>query len=124
MKMTCKDCLHCEVCDYWYKETYPNEPIHDGSICRDFKNKANFVELPYAIGTPVWRLIFWHNSPPEIMEGKVSMIQQKADRSWKIRVSVPKRWTDDFKEEDFGKYVFLSKEAAEATLAEEVNKHD
>ena len=122
--MTCKDCLHCEVCDYWYKDMYPNEQIYDGSICRDFKNKANFVELPYAIGTPVWRLRFWFNSQPDIKEGKVSMIQQKADKSWKIRVSVPNYGTDDFKEEDFGKYVFLSKEAAEAALAEEVNKHD
>lgn len=122
--MTCKDCVHCEVCNYWYKEAYPNEPIPDSSVCKDFKNKANFVELPYAIGTPVWKLVFWYNSPPEIMEGKVSMIQQKADRSWKIRVSVPKRWTDDYKEEDFGKYVFLSKEAAEIALSAELSKKE
>jgi hypothetical protein len=43
------------------------------------------------------------------------MIQQKADKSWKIRVST-KYGTDDLKAGDIGEYVFFSENAAKAAL--------
>lgn len=115
--MTCIDCLYCEICDYWYDAAYSTEPEEwDGQVCKYFKNKSNFIELPCVIGQPVWKLFTWPSHPAEILDGRVSMIQQKADRSWKIRIST-KYGTDDLKAEDLGKWVFLNKEAAEEALA-------
>ena len=39
--MTCKDCFHYGVCIWTQVET------KDMKNCKDFKNKADFVELPY-----------------------------------------------------------------------------
>ena len=123
LKYTCKDCVHCEVCDYWYKEAYPNDPEpNDYSICRDFKNKNNFIEVPCTIGQPMWRLVEY---TPEIQESKVSMIQQKVDKTLKFRVSIcGQGYTCDYKAEDIGKNIFLSKTEALAALtkAEETNE--
>lgn len=114
--MTCKDCVHCEVCDYWYKEAYPHDhEKSDCGICRYFKNKNTCIEVPCIIGQTMWRLCTWYRSPAEIVESRVSMIQQKADKSWKFRIS-NKYGTDDFKADEIGKYVFLTKEAAEEAL--------
>ena len=115
--MTCKDCLHCDVCDYWHKEAYPHDhEVSDYSICRDFKNKNAYVEVPCVIGQTVWRLCTWFKSPAEIVESRVSMIQQKADKSWKFRIS-NRYGTCDFKAEEIGQYVFITKEEAEEALA-------
>jgi hypothetical protein len=64
----------------------------------------------------VWKLCTWYRSPAEILDGRVSMIQQKADKSWKIRIS-NRYGTEDFKAGDVGTYIFLTKEAAEEALA-------
>lgn len=55
--MTCKDCIHYGVC---------NEPLNaDWCIgrdsvethCEDFADKSRFVELPFAIGQTVYRIV-------------------------------------------------------------------
>ena len=48
------------------------------------------------------------------------MLQQKADKSWKFRIS-NRYGTCDFKVDDIGKLVFFNKEEADAALAS-VNK--
>ena len=40
--MTCKDCVHYEVCKIWCGEA--NIPM--STDCDFFKNKADFVEIP------------------------------------------------------------------------------
>ena len=119
LKYTCKDCLHCEVCDYWHKEAYSDDPEpNDYSICRDFKNKNNFIEVPCVIGQTMWRLVEYTQEIREIQESKVSMIQQKADKTLKIRVSIcGQGYTCDYKTEDIGKKIFLSETAALAALS-------
>lgn len=115
--MTCKDCLHCEVCDFWEKETYNAEPAEwDGSICKYFLNKGRMAEVPCIIGQPMWKLCTWYHAPAEILESRVSMIQQKVNGSWKVRIS-NRYGTDDIKAEDIGNYVFFTKEEAEEALA-------
>ena len=73
------------------------------------------IALPVTIGQPVWELCRWQHKETEIREGKVSMLQQKADKSWKIRISV-KSSVFDITLDEIGKDVFLTKEAAEAAL--------
>ena len=114
----CEDCVHREVC-YLLRDfnTYNIEPEGwDGKKCKQYIYKDKYTKLPCTIGQPVWKLCTWHGSPAEILDGRVSMIQQKADRSWKVRIST-KYGTDDLKAEDLGKWVFLTKEAAEEALA-------
>lgn len=44
--MTCKDCLHYELCfDYTHLKHSKNLPDNREDVCEHFKNKANFVEL-------------------------------------------------------------------------------
>ncbi len=113
--MACKECIHCEVCSLLKDfDTYNILPKGwDGSKCSFFKHATT---VPFVIGQPMWKLYIWHNSPAEILESRVSMIQQKADKSWKVRIS-NRYGTDDFKAGDVGTYIFLTKEAAEEALA-------
>ena len=73
------------------------------------------IVLPVTIGQPVWELCRWQHKETEIREGKVSMLQQKADKSWKIRISVNSS-VYDITLDEIGKNVFLTKEAAEQAL--------
>ena len=43
--MTCKDCVHYNVCEEWADRT--NHAYYQyGSYCEQFKDKSRFVELP------------------------------------------------------------------------------
>lgn len=115
--MTCKECVHCDLCDKLDKNgTFYNFEFDgwDGDKCSFFKHATT---VPFVIGQPMWKFCIWHNSPAEILDSRVSMIQQKADKSWKIRIS-NRFGTEDFKAGDVGKYIFLTKESAEEALAE------
>ena len=113
--MTCKDCIHCEVCSLLKDlNTYNILPDGwDGSICKFFRHATT---VPFVIGQPMWKLCTWYRSPAEILESRVSMIQQKADKSWKIRIS-NRYGTEDFKAGEVGKSIFLTEEAAVEALA-------
>lgn len=41
--MTCKDCIHDKVCDWWAVDT--GLPFVNPNICQHFKNKADYVEV-------------------------------------------------------------------------------
>ena len=42
----CKECIHCEVCDYWEKEAYPNDcEYNDGEPCEYFKSAADVAPV-------------------------------------------------------------------------------
>lgn len=89
---TCKDCIHYEVCQYHIDEETTmtvNECSHE------FKHKDQYMRLPAFVGQPVWHIKTIHkyengqfkNIGFEVEAGKVSMLQQKADKSWKIRIT-------------------------------------
>ena len=114
--MCCKDCIHYDLCNSLDKNgTFYNFEFDgwDGKKCNFFKYNTT---VPFMIGQPVWKLYTWRTISAEILEGRVSMIQQKADKSWKVRIS-NKYGTEDFKAGDIDKYYFLTKEAAEDALA-------
>jgi hypothetical protein len=85
-----------------------------------FKYKEQYVVLPAYVGQQVFRLRskFEYDGRNfnmvgyAIEEGKVSMIQQKVDGSWKIRVST-RQYSADYTVEEFNKYVFLTEAGAE-----------
>ena len=62
-----------------------------------------------------YKILNWYT-----VEGKVSMIQQKADKSWKIRMSEGGS-VSDHTLSDIGKYIFFSKEEAEKKAEEKTN---
>ena len=66
-ELSCKDCVHCEVCNYWEKEAYPNENTVN-CLCKYFSPAITYADLVphgrwvpleydgYADGCPVWDL--------------------------------------------------------------------
>lgn len=114
--MTCKDCVHNVICsaDAYFKEREGAE-----AACVHFKPKSRYIELPCAVGDTVWWLTTanWEQTKWKIVEVKVSMLQQKADKSWKIRLTHMSS-VFDITTDELGKTVFLTKEEAEKALAE------
>ncbi len=112
--MTCKNCIHIEPCKEWAAiVNKENLAFAFNEACNHFKSTDN--EIPFTIGQRIWKLCTWHAASAEILESRVSMIQQKADKSWKVRIS-NRYGTEDFKAGDVGTYIFLTKEAAELAL--------
>ena len=114
--MTCKDCVHLQPCKRWAQLVHGENLVFSlNEACELFKN--NTSEIPFTIGQPMWKLCTWFTRQAEVLESRVSMIQQKADKSWKVRIS-NRYGTEDFKAGDVGTYLFLTKEAAEKALEE------
>lgn len=88
--MTCKDCVHYEVCN-----KLGDEVLENFDICVGFKDKSKFIELPCKVGDKVF-IIGRNNHETYINTGR-------------FRIS-------DI--EKFGKTVFLTKEEAEKALEE------
>ncbi len=78
---------------------------------------------PCKVGDTVWWLTTanWQQTEWRIVEARVSMLQQKADKSWKIRITHNSS-VFDITTDKLGKSVFLSREEAEKALAERSKK--
>ena len=117
--MTCKDCIHYDVCHKkeWYLEL-GNISEHEGvdKVCKFFKDKSNFIELPCKVGDTVY--IIENNS---VKKWYVGIIKNTGEY-WKCELKSNKnKYKYDFrfaKFDDFGKTVFLTKKEAEAKLKE------
>ena len=48
--MTCKDCIHYEVCQYKYNimSKLKNDDVQ--KYCLNFKDKSKFIEMPCEVG--------------------------------------------------------------------------
>ena len=124
---SCKQCIHFDACkdwrNFWASEdlTFPFECDDGEDLCDQY----NPTSLPSAyVGMKVWVPHIW--SFPEVTtdlrEGHVSGLQQKADKSWKSRVT--RRGTvADYTVEEFNKYCFLNKEDAEKYIEEKVKEN-
>lgn len=44
--MTCNDCFHCDVCEFWKTISTTGRFFSEGE-CKFFKDKSKIVELPY-----------------------------------------------------------------------------
>lgn len=74
---------------------------------------AYWICLPVKLGDPVYCIVDWKH---EIEEGHVSMLQQKADGTWKFRFSNSSSF--DVNMDEIGKSVWLAREQAEQALKE------
>jgi hypothetical protein len=111
----CKDCIHYDICQYHIDEETTmtvNECSHG------FKHKDQYINLPVYVGQTVWRVYQYSfgDRRVEIEEGKVSMLQQKVDKSWKFRFS-HNGSVGDFTFNDLGLRIFTSKKDAEEKKA-------
>ena len=44
--MTCKDCVHDDVCEHWKNSVFGSDALYPKeNDCEHFKNKADFVEV-------------------------------------------------------------------------------
>jgi hypothetical protein len=75
------------------------------------------------IGQEIWYIRKHYDGSNELAKGKISMLQQKADKSWKFRITInSSSW--DFKTEDIGERYFLTKSEAEQKLKEMRGEND
>lgn len=111
---TCKDCLCYEACGYHITE---ETDMTVNECATGFKSKEEYLKLPVYVGQPVWRVRQnSFNGLVCITEGKVAMLQQKADKSWKFRFSASGS-LGDYTFDEIGKHIFLSREAADVEAA-------
>ena len=126
---TCKDCIHFEACDDWAKN-WGLEDLQFPYECEDSEllcDQYNPTTLPPAyIGMKVWVPHVFKRYDGEIVSdlghGYVSGLQQKVDKSWKIRCTRDGS-VSDYTVEEFNKKVFLIKEDAEKYIAEKVKEY-
>lgn len=107
---TCKDCLYYEACSYHIDE---ETTMTVNECSTGFKSKDQYVKLPAYVNQRVWTIHKYYDGRTKINEGKVSMLQQKADGSWKIRIS-SNGVVSDYTTSEFNAYVFLTEEAVRA----------
>lgn len=111
--MTCKDCIHYEVCLEEAKSK--NESLNDFDsegievFCRFSKPKSRYIELPCAVGDTVWAL-FAHI----ILELNVVRIAIEPIKEIGISFYCSGGYVFDLRH--IGKDIFLTKEEAEKAL--------
>lgn len=76
----------------------------------DAEEQGLLVRLPCKVGDA----IFYLNPFGEIENGRITMIQQKANGTWKFRVTTD--FSHDVTTDAFGKTIFLTRAEAEAAL--------
>ena len=118
----CKDCIHADLCDRPILQM--NAELD--SRCKYYKSERNYYDLPAYVGLEVWLPWVYISKKENINivhldEGKVSGLQQKADGSWKIRISNKRRGSvSDYTVEEFNEKVFLIKEDAEKFIEKKI----
>lgn len=107
--MTCKDCLHVEVCKkYASLQEFEKKAGEDGAEkCSCFADKSQYIKLPCKVGDEVWRIAY----PPHITKDRCLGITSTEHDKWAIYLSGR---SIDLSE--FDKTVFLTREEAEKAL--------
>lgn len=90
---------------------------HDNKIAinklaeyEDAEEHGWLVILPCKVGD----VVYYFDPYDGITSGKITMIQQKADKTWKFRVTTA--FSHDVTIDAIGKTIFLTREEAEAAL--------
>lgn len=124
---SCKDCIHFSACEDWAHSWgieglgFPFECYDEDNLCDQYNPQT----LPPAyIGMKVWvpYVYRFKDVVTDLREGHVSGLQQKADKSWKIRVT-RNGSVADYTVEDFNRHCFLNKEDAEKYIEEKVKEY-
>ena len=112
--MTCKDCVHYEVCKYMcYNE---DVPFAEPNQCINFHHQSRFVELPCEVGSKIYMLVTRKTHSFEWNENKRMLKVENQHTFIKDTYFTKLNFWKVL--EDFGKTVFLSLEEAEKALAE------
>lgn len=115
--MKCYNCIYYDVCCYHIDEETTELTVNE--CPHGFKHRDQYVQLPVYVGQKVFELHSRHKYDGtsfnligfEIREGRVSMIQQKADKSWKFRVTINSS-VADYTLNEVGNDIFFSEPEA------------
>lgn len=122
---TCKNCIHCEACEAVLDAAAlfsdEIEEMLSAIMCPNFADKTRFVELPCKVGDVVWYL----NPVHEICEALVENVEfniHTNPQTW-ISVKYCSEWFGEHRRKGridmlLNKTVFLTREEAEAAIAE------
>ena len=130
--VTCKDCLHNHVCALWRAQEGQDAKSWSDSDdwdCDYFADKSRFVEFPCKIGDVVYAVVV--NAVTlnyRILRGYISCIDV---RSTGYHVIICHEGLDDVpyfdkiygRFDNFGESIFLTREEAEAALAERMKEN-
>lgn len=121
MKMTCKDCLHFNVCGASEKLTLNFFP------CNLFQNKSLFIELPCKVGDTVYRIEYdgEYTEKPNYDNGIVDFVVKEiaiSDVGVEFKNNYEDMYTENELLEKLGEDWFLTKEEAEKALKERKQK--
>ena len=119
----CENCIHYDVCD---KQKITNHTISK-SVCKHYKDKSLFVELPCKVGKMVYTYYNYWDKEGEIVPYEITniTITQNKKSYWtkKYRAmqvvcfkTIDRQINFDF--DEIGKTIFLTKEQAERKLRE------
>lgn len=112
--MTCKDCVHCDVCKYKFFHLSENHYTLDSKnveyICKCFKDKAKYIELPCKVGDTVY-WICHKGGKPYISEEIVQSIHCDVRKTLEFTLLNPNN-------KILKSNVFLTKSEAEQKLKE------
>ena len=112
--MTCQDCIHYDVC-WRIKEVETGNPmITSYHICRAFKDKSRFVELPCKVGADIFYPAIYSDVGKYIHVGKV--VSFSVDSVVRFYARYDDGLTYWHKVANIGKTVFLTREEAENAL--------
>lgn len=119
--MTCKDCIHYEVCSQFSKADETNHEYYTytnlSEKCGCFKDKSLLMLLPCKVGD----MLYEPTDRGTISEYKVKAIRMELFSmfvEWDITKGFVWRFIDGICAEEIGKTVFLTREAAERALKE------
>lgn len=117
--MKCFNCIHYDVCNYHIDEETPILTVNE--CPHGFKHKDQYIQLPVFVGQDIWEVYqSYYSKQVTVTKGKVAMIQQKADKSWKFRISRTGS-VYDCQLSAIGDYIFLD-EASANTKADELRR--
>lgn len=76
--MTCKDCIHYDVCRQKYYHMYESYSILDAenieNVCKSFKDKNKYIELPCNVGDSVYTIVKIRGVNPYVRQEIVQFI--------------------------------------------------
>lgn len=115
--MTCKECIHHVLCEYWANST--NSPYYPhGSGCIYFKDKSKICELTCKVGDTIYRIVpdtdeygYYIDRLKIIGNKKINKIITSQEGTF-IVDDKGYQWPVD----EIGKTVFLTQEEAEKAL--------
>ena len=123
--MTCKDCLHYELCryntfqeaHYFGKDKEIYITIDNNLPCKYFTDRSEWVHLPCKVGDKLYEI----TSRKTISEYQVTAIRIESFGifiDWEITQGFVDRYISDMPAGEIGKTVFLTREEVEKALEE------